>query len=915
MSSQFKDYHIGIDYGTSNSCVGIFMNGTVQIVPNKIGERTTPSIVCFSNENKDKAIVGEETLSQKLDNYKNTIYEVKRFIGLSYDEFIENGYDKNLNYDIVNQNGIPKIKVNVNNKDYFYSAEEISSFIIKKMVQCAEDFIDKYDQGIKLTKAIITVPAHFRDDQKDAVKSAAKLAGIEVPRVINEPTAAALAYGIGHNLVPENSISQGLQKKNTLLTNVGKHGNDLGEAPLVIDNNKSKSSESAIVFDLGGGTLDITLLNIRKNNEGVINFEVEVSDGDTHLGGSDFDNKLIDYCISEFCKTTPYKEENVRQDKKACKRLKIKCENAKKMLSLTKKTTITVENFFGTEDLIVEITRDFFNDLCKDLYDKIEELIIGVLDEIGKQTIDIDELILVGGATRMPGIKDLLRRLFGEAKVKDNLNPDEAVAFGATMEAAKMEEKDKINFILQDIIAYKLGIAVENPDPIDKEKNGLLMRHIIKRYSKIPSSSEKGFSSELTKMGDQIGIKIYEGNDQYVNKNTFLGEMYVNNINAKGNIDYKVKFSVDVNSQLTVTISIDSLGIKKEKIIKKVTHGFMDKENKKIKVCKIKQLKPISVLIDSIVASKQKLSQSVDSNIKLDNLNDCCKNLEDLVENYMVFLAENESVYEKVYINTKDLFGYYIDRLKLKGQGEKKIPDIIQKIKHHMKNLIASVAYVEDLLETISEIKEINELKNEFYEIFVNYMELMNEEGQSKKKNDKFSRYYSKLYFEKEFYSRKKYIKKDDILNMDNTIKGRYEKEKKINEEELKKVNSFTSFIEEKINKGEFIYGKTGFTVIGRKIDRYEKDIESMTLEEIKEVLDIFEGMVDSFDQKDNSVGEAYCLSHIIIINYKIFNRGYDKLWARINRLKTILFSIKKTYVWAEEAKKIMDILEEKKNG
>ena len=915
MSSQFKDYHIGIDYGTSNSCVGIFMNGTVQIVPNKIGERTTPSIVCFSNENKDKAIVGEETLSQKLDNYKNTIYEVKRFIGLSYDEFIENGYDKNLNYDIINQNGIPKIKVNINDKDYFYSAEEISSFIIKKMVQCAEDFIDKYDQGIKLTKAIITVPAHFRDDQKNAVKSAAKLAGIEVPRVINEPTAAALAYGIGHNLVPENSNIPGLKKKNTLLTNVGKHGNDLGEAPLVIDNNKSKSSESAIVFDLGGGTLDITLLNIRKNNEGVINFEVEVSDGDTHLGGSDFDNKLIDYCISEFCKNTSYKEENVRQDKKACKRLKIKCENAKKMLSITKKTVITVENFFKTDDLIVEITRDFFNDLCKDLYDKIEELIIGVLDEIGKQTMDIDELILVGGATRIPGIKDLLRRLFGEEKVKDNLNPDEAVAFGATMEAAKMEEKDKINFNLQDIIAYKLGIAVDNPDPIDKEKNGLKMKHIIKRYSKIPSSSEKGFSNELIKTSEKLVIKIYEGNNEYVNKNTFLGEMYIDNINRIGNIDYKVKFSVDVNSQLTVTISIDSLGIKKEGIIKKVTHGLMDKEAKKIKVCKNKQLKPISLLIDSIVASKQKLSQSVDTINKLDNLNDCCKNLEDLVENYMQFLGDNESVYEKVYINTKDLFGYYIDRLKLKGKGEKNIPEIIQKIKLYMKNLIASVAYVEDLLEMTSEIKEINELKNEFYEIFVNYMELMNEEGISKKKNDKFSRYYSKLYFEKEFYSCKKYIKKNDILNMDITIKGRYEKEKKINEEELKKVNSFTSFIEQKINKGEFIYGKTGFTVIGKKIEKYEKDIESMTIEEIKEVLDIFEGMVDSFDPKDNSIGEAYCLSHIIIINYNIFNRGYDKLWSRINRLKTIFFSIKKTYDWAEEAKRIINEIEEKTNG
>lgn len=302
MSGRFQDYCIGIDYGTSNSCVALFMNGSVQIIPNRIGERVTPSIVCFTEENKDKALVGEETLSQKIDNYKNTIYEVKRFIGLSYEDFIENEYDKNLNYEVVNKDGIPKIKIVLSGKEYFYSAEEISSFIIKKMVQCVEDFIDKNGEGIKITKAIVTVPAHFTNEQKEAVKSAAKLAGIEIPRIINEPTAAALAYGIGHNLVPEDN-SNGLKRINTLYTSVMNNG-DSGEAPLAIERLKSKSQENAIVFDLGGGTLDITILNIKKNNENIIDFEVIATDGDIHLGGSDFDNKLIDFCIKEFCKQT-----------------------------------------------------------------------------------------------------------------------------------------------------------------------------------------------------------------------------------------------------------------------------------------------------------------------------------------------------------------------------------------------------------------------------------------------------------------------------------------------------------------------------------------------------------------------------------------------------------------------------------
>ena len=911
MSKRYKDYCIGIDYGTSNSCVGIFMNSTVQIVPNKLGERITPSIVCFTDATKDRAIVGEETLSQKIDNYKNTIYEVKRFIGLSYDEFIEEGFDKNLNYDIVNQNGIPKIKVTINGKENFYSAIEISSFIIKKMVECAEDFIDKKGEGIKLTKAIITVPAHFREDQKEAVRTAAKLAGIEVPRIINEPTAAALAYGIGHNLVPEDPNKK-IKKINTL---VEKKGNDSEEAPLAIDRIKAKSKENAIVFDLGGGTLDISLLNIRKTTEGIIDFEVESSDGDTHLGGSDFDNKLIDYCIKEFCKQTSNKEENVRKDKKSCKRLKIKCENAKKFLSISKETIININNFFGNDDLIVKITRDYFNELCKDLYDKIQDLIFNILGEIGKETTDIDEIILVGGATRMPGIKNLLKRIFTEDKVRDNLNPDEAVAFGATMEAAKMEEKDKINFNLQDIIAYNLGIMTSNPDPNDNIANGSLMYPIIKKYNKIPFSSEKIFKTEIKNNYPRIAVKIYEGNNKYVNNNSFLGELSTDNINKLGNIEYNLKFSVDVNSQLTATISVESLGIKKEQLIKKITHAFLDKDNKKIKICKTKDFKTVSTLIESIKISKKKLSESCDDKNKVENLNDCCQNIEDLVDNYITFLKDNEAVYERIYSNTKDLFGYYIERLKLKGKGENNIPDIIQKIKKHLINLISAVAYIEDLIETLSEIKQTTELKNIFYEIIVNFMEIMNEEGLSKKKNEKYSRYYVKLYFEREFYVCKKYITEDDLEHMDKNIKERYQKQKSIDEEELKKVNSFTTFIEQKIKTGKFIYGKTGYTIIGKKIEEFEKDADSMSVDEIKEILDIFESMVDSFDKKENSIGEAYCLSHIIVISYKFFRKGYAKLWEHINRLKSILYSKEDMkYEWIEEAKRTIKILEEENN-
>ena len=907
MAGRFQDYCIGIDYGTSNSCVALFMNGSVQIIPNRIGERTTPSIVCFTEENKDKALVGEETLSQKIENYRNTIYEVKRFIGLTYEDFIENEYDKNLNYEVVNKDGIPNIKIVLSGKEYFYTAEEISSFIIKKMVQCAEDFIDKNGEGIKITKAIITVPAHFTNEQKEAVKSAAKLAGIEIPRIINEPTAAALAYGIGHNLVAEDN-SKGLKRINTLYTSAMNNG-DSGEAPLAIERVQSKSQENAIVFDLGGGTLDVTILNIRKNNEGIIDFEVIATDGNIHLGGSDFDNKLIDFCIKEFCKQTGNKEENVRQDKKSCKRLKIKCENAKKLLSVTTETFINIDNFYGKEDLGIKITRQQFEDLCNDLYKTIKNLLVEVIDSVGKEPNEIDDIILVGGATRMAGVKNLLKSIFGENKVKDNLNPDEAVAFGATMEAAKLEGKDKINFNLQDVIAYKLGISSLNPNTVDREKNGDLMYPIIKRFSKIPSSDEKEFSINLSQNFPDLLIKVYEGIDKYVNKNTFLGEILVNNINKFGMIDYKVKFSVDVNGQLTVVITIDSLGIIKEQIITNITHALTNKETKKIRICKTKNLKTFGSVIDSIKCSKEKLSESCDIKKKIENLNDCCINYEELVNNYLIFIKDNESVYEKIYTNTKELFSYYIERIKL---NDKNIQEIVKKIKEGMEKLISQVGYVEDLLDMFTEIYQINELKNVYYEIFINYMELMNKEGLSKKKNQKFSRYYAKLYFEREFYSIKKYLKENDFSNMNEANKQKFQKEQKINDEELKKVNSFTNFIEKRIKEGKFIYGNSGYTVVGKKIEEYEKNIENMTLEQIKEILDIFEGMKDSFDQKDNSVGEAYCLAHIIMINYKMFKRDYNKLWKYINRIKTILFEKNYDYDWVKDIKKTIGEIESK---
>ena len=900
MKAKNKEYNIGIDFGTSNSLVGIYMNGTVRVAPNKIGDRTTPSIILFSKKSR---YVGEEALNQKTDNINNLIYEVKRFIGLNYEEFKEDGFDKYLNYEVENIDGMPKVKININGQAEYKSAEEISSYIIKKVVQNAEDFISETEQieGLKITKALITVPAHFNDNQKNAVRAAAKMAGIEIPRIINEPTAAALAYGIGQDLIAEDNSKPKKEMYydyyDPTLT-----PKEFEVAPIASE--RFKSEEKVFVFDLGGGTFDLTLLNIKKNSEGKLIFEVELTNGDIHLGGSDFDNMLIDYCIKEFCRRSGFDEKDVRKDKKACERLKIKCESAKKFLSIKNEAIVNVDNFKGDEDLSVKITLSNFELICKNLFDRINNIIYEALEEVGKSASDVDKIILVGGATRMVGIKNLLKKLFPESKIMDNINPDEAIAIGATLEAAKIEINDKMNFVLQDIIPYNIGIGVVNNNPNDIQ-NGWVMNTIIKKFSKIPCSKETNFKKFFDQTNN-LSLKIYEGNNKYVNKNTYLGELKVENLPKKGKIDFNLNFIIDVNGELKVQVTEESLGINAEQTFRNISHAIL--YDKKVKISENKNIGSIASVIKSISNIKESLSKysdNIDNKIKY--LIDCCQSYEELIESYKGFVSNNESAYEKIYEYTKELFHFYGERIALKNLKKDNIPEIIKQIKEKMQNLISVIGYVEELMSIFIYLRE--DFKDEFYQIFVNYMELLNNEGIKRKKNQKFSRYYSKLYFEKVFYSLKKYVRNDDLLVIDKKTKEKYNTQVKINEEELKKVNSFTEFIEKKVKEGKFLFGHTGFTSVGQKIEDFEKD---MKVEDIQEILDLFINMADSFDKKEKSIGEAYCLANIIKINFTFFrNSNTDKLYEYIDRLENIMKEREdESYKWYKEAKLIINQIE-----
>ena len=795
------------------------------------------------------------------------------------------------------------IKGLINNEEKYYSAEDICTFIIKRIVKNAEDFING-----KITKAVMTVPVHFSKKQKEALELAANSAGIKILRIINEPTAAALAFGLGNDL-----ISQIEEKKNKSisLSELSLSDNHEVAPPPAEGYEKGKH---LIVFDLGGGTFDISFLNISKKDDD-LNFEVIATNGETLLGGSDFDQKIMDDCIKRFCEYYGINMQDIKKDKNKCKRLQIKCEMAKKILSESNEADINIDKFYNEEDLSYRITQDKFAELCNDLLKKIEQKIDELLEDAKKKPEDILAVILVGGATRMKCIKDLLKKKFGEKKIKDNINPDEAVAIGATLECSKIEKKDKINFTLQDIIPYNLGIATLN-DNINDIQKGDLMFNIIKKYNKIPTTSkEYPFKVELSEKHPNISINIYEGNKKYVSENTKLDTITITDLKKKGIIEYTIKFDIDVDSKLTVTVDIKSLGItKKFPNIGKVSHAFIDKSTKKIKIIKSSSINPISSILSNINFIKESILKSENSNEKIDNFIKCSTQYDELINNYMIIGKDNDYILEKVYLYTKELFDIYLERIKLKDIKKDNINEIINKIKDKMSSLISVIGYISGLMDIFLPLRE--KFKTEFYSIFLNFLILMNNEGLNRMKKKEYRRYYSKLYFEKAFYYYKKYVIKNDLLIIDREIKHQLEEQEKLNKQNLDEINSFAFVIDSLVEQKKFLYGNSGFTLMFIKLQKI-KDIDNLGKEEMEEILDLFKNIADCYDKDKKSIGEAYCIANIIKLIYKIIkNENDDKLQYYIDRFYFIMEGREEEkYEWLKEIKQIIEEIEEKNNN
>ena len=503
---------IGIDLGTTNSVVAVYKNGKVTIIHNEEGLCTTPSCVAYTSEGE--RLIGQLAKAQITDNPENTICDVKRMMGRPFDDPSLQEDLQRFPFKVTSDiEGRPLIHVKQGKKKLKFYPEQVSGFILGKMKDIAEAYL-----GCPVKKAVVTVPAYFNNSQRQSTQDAGKAAGLIVERIINEPTAAAIAYGL---------------------------------------DKKSDCMQTVLVVDCGGGTHDLTILEIEGGS-----FNVKATAGDTHLGGEDFDNRLVDYFANMF------KEKygnNMKKSKKSMSKLKKECEKVKRYLSSSKKTKLHIESFYKGQDFKADITRDEFNDLVSDLVEKMVKPIKKLLKRAGIKKKNVDEIVLVGGSTRIPLVREKIAQYFGGKELNMSLNPDEAIAYGAAVQAAILnnDKSSEIeNVVLIDVTPLSLGL----------ETAGGVMTTLIPRGSTIPFDASQVFST-FSDNQSGVYIKIFEGERSRTSHDNQLGTFHLEGIQPapQGEPRIEVKFSIDENNILSVsakdidTGNHDSVIIKNEK--------------------------------------------------------------------------------------------------------------------------------------------------------------------------------------------------------------------------------------------------------------------------------------------------------------------------------------------------------------